>query len=216
MKDYTELRKEFKEYRKEVIKYSFLDDNPPDFHHLDHIFPVLMGFNLGIPAKRIAHPSNLQWLLWKDNQDKGALLVNSLEEFFEYTKDWEDIVERVYSIRNEKKTSYIKNKKEEKKNLVSILVETAENEHLENDKAHIKNLGLSKEDIEAVFGNISTQIRLKNKKTRIFKGVILKHYKKEALEHQLSSLTFHSKSEKKRIVNNYLTVTEQKNITPST
>jgi hypothetical protein len=65
---------------------------------------------------------------------------------------------------------------------------------------------------------------IKNSKEEILKVVnenkeqlkIIKDELKKLQEHQLSSLTFHSKSEKKRIVNNYLTVTEQKNITPST
>lgn len=38
-----------------------------DGYHLDHIYPISLGFNNNIPPEEIGHISNLQMLHWKDN-----------------------------------------------------------------------------------------------------------------------------------------------------
>lgn len=44
-------------------------------YHLDHIFPVSLGYELGMSPEDLADPSNLQMLPWRDNVVKGNKLV---------------------------------------------------------------------------------------------------------------------------------------------
>jgi hypothetical protein len=41
-------------------------------YHLDHIIPIIYGFNNNIPSHEMASISNLQFIPWKDNLHKSS------------------------------------------------------------------------------------------------------------------------------------------------
>jgi predicted transcriptional regulator len=45
-------------------------------HHLDHIYPIAMGFHNHISPKKIGNIKNLRFIPYKDNLRKGATLTN--------------------------------------------------------------------------------------------------------------------------------------------
>ena len=44
-------------------------------HHLDHIYPIAMGFHNKIPPKKVGNIKNLRFIPYKDNLSKGATLT---------------------------------------------------------------------------------------------------------------------------------------------
>lgn len=50
-------------------------------HHLDHIYPVILGFMNGLPAEEVAHWRNLRVIPHYDNRSKGPRTDMTLEEF---------------------------------------------------------------------------------------------------------------------------------------
>ena len=50
-------------------------------HHLDHIYPVILGFMNGLPAEDLAHWRNLRVIPHYDNRSKGPRTDMTLEEF---------------------------------------------------------------------------------------------------------------------------------------
>jgi len=45
-------------------------------HHLDHIYPIAMGFHNKIPPKKIGNVKNLRFIPYKDNLSKGSSITN--------------------------------------------------------------------------------------------------------------------------------------------
>lgn len=45
-------------------------------HHLDHIYPIAMGFHNKIPPKNIGNIKNLRFIPYKENLRKGSSLTN--------------------------------------------------------------------------------------------------------------------------------------------
>ncbi len=45
-------------------------------HHLDHIYPIAMGFYNKIPPKKIGNIKNLRFIPYKENLRKGSSLTN--------------------------------------------------------------------------------------------------------------------------------------------
>lgn len=70
-------------------------------YHLDHILPIRVGFDSGIPANEIADIRNLQFLWWKDNMNKRTRIMtipNHLAKYYEtveleLTRDCENYIE---------------------------------------------------------------------------------------------------------------------------
>tara|TARA_Y100001937_G_scaffold126285_1_gene195185 strand:+ start:672 stop:1094 length:423 start_codon:yes stop_codon:yes gene_type:complete len=44
-------------------------------HHLDHIYPIAMGFHNKISPKKVGNIKNLRFIPYKDNLSKGATLT---------------------------------------------------------------------------------------------------------------------------------------------
>ena len=44
-------------------------------HHLDHIYPIAMGFHNKIPPKKIGNVKNLRFIPYKDNLSKGSSIT---------------------------------------------------------------------------------------------------------------------------------------------
>lgn len=70
-------------------------------YHLDHILPIRVGFDSGIPANEIADIRNLQFLWWKANMNKRTKIMtipNHLAKYYEIvelevTGDFENYIE---------------------------------------------------------------------------------------------------------------------------
>jgi len=45
-------------------------------HHLDHIYPISLGFHNKIPPKKIGNIKNLQFIPYKENLRKGSSITN--------------------------------------------------------------------------------------------------------------------------------------------
>ena len=45
-------------------------------HHLDHIYPIAMGFHNNISPKKIGNIKNLRFIPYKENLRKGSTLTN--------------------------------------------------------------------------------------------------------------------------------------------
>ena len=45
-------------------------------HHLDHIYPIAMGFHNNISPKKIGNIKNLRFIPYKENLSKGSTLTN--------------------------------------------------------------------------------------------------------------------------------------------
>ena len=45
-------------------------------HHLDHIYPISLGFHNKIPPKKIGNIKNLQFIPYKENLRKGSTITN--------------------------------------------------------------------------------------------------------------------------------------------
>tara|TARA_Y100000592_G_scaffold96416_1_gene164868 strand:- start:221 stop:613 length:393 start_codon:yes stop_codon:yes gene_type:complete len=45
-------------------------------HHLDHIYPIAMGFHHNISPKKIGNIKNLRFIPYKENLSKGSTLTN--------------------------------------------------------------------------------------------------------------------------------------------
>jgi len=45
-------------------------------HHLDHIYPISLGFYNKIPPKKIGNIKNLQFIPYKENLRKGSNITN--------------------------------------------------------------------------------------------------------------------------------------------
>ena len=54
-----------------------------NFYHLDHIYPVIEGFNNGIPPEVLANPNNLQMLWCSDNSEKSDKLNITKKELYD-------------------------------------------------------------------------------------------------------------------------------------
>lgn len=46
-----------------------------DAFHLDHIFPISMGFKYNIPAEKIGHINNLRFVHWNENTRKNCKIT---------------------------------------------------------------------------------------------------------------------------------------------
>ena len=53
-------------------------------YHLDHVFPRIKGFRLGIAPEIIGHYSNLQIIWWEDNIKKGQREGKTKEELLQH------------------------------------------------------------------------------------------------------------------------------------
>lgn len=45
-------------------------------HHLDHIFPIALGYHKGLSPNKIGNIKNLRFIPYKENLNKGAQLTN--------------------------------------------------------------------------------------------------------------------------------------------
>jgi predicted transcriptional regulator len=45
-------------------------------HHLDHIYPISMGFKEKIPPEKIGNIKNLRFIHYTENLDKGSKITN--------------------------------------------------------------------------------------------------------------------------------------------
>lgn len=45
-------------------------------HHLDHIYPISLGFHNKISPKKIGNIKNLQFIPYKENLRKGSTITN--------------------------------------------------------------------------------------------------------------------------------------------
>lgn len=45
-------------------------------HHLDHIYPISLGFHNKIPPKKIGNIKNLRFIPYKENLSKGSSITN--------------------------------------------------------------------------------------------------------------------------------------------
>ena len=45
-------------------------------HHLDHIFPIFIGYKKGIPPEKVGNIKNLRFLPFKENLEKGYTITN--------------------------------------------------------------------------------------------------------------------------------------------
>jgi predicted transcriptional regulator len=45
-------------------------------HHLDHIFPIAIGYQKEIPPEKVGNIKNLRFIPYKDNLNKGSRLTN--------------------------------------------------------------------------------------------------------------------------------------------
>jgi len=45
-------------------------------HHLDHIYPIAVGFHNNISPKKIGNIKNLRFIPYKENLSKGSTLTN--------------------------------------------------------------------------------------------------------------------------------------------
>ena len=67
------------------------DDNR-DAYHVDHIYPIMLGFKNNINPEIIAHISNLQCISGLDNITKGNnITANALNELNERYLNYERI-----------------------------------------------------------------------------------------------------------------------------
>jgi len=69
--------KNIKNYRRSVDKMTrillYTDEiNVPSQMSIDHIFPVSLGFDMGLPPELIADPRNIQFITFEDNLKKRA------------------------------------------------------------------------------------------------------------------------------------------------
>lgn len=55
-------------------------------NHVDHIFPVIKGWQNDIDPKLISHPKNLRLLSSEDNRSKGDRTEMTVEDFYEMIK----------------------------------------------------------------------------------------------------------------------------------
>lgn len=94
---YKWSQKEILEYRTYRQKVNYLTEKTylqnkeiinPEGHerghityHLDHIYPVFMGFLNGVPAEEISHPKNLRILEHAENRRKSSKTQMTLEDF---------------------------------------------------------------------------------------------------------------------------------------
>jgi hypothetical protein len=45
-------------------------------HHLDHIFPIAMGYHKGLSPNKIGNIKNLRFIPYKENLNKGSQITN--------------------------------------------------------------------------------------------------------------------------------------------
>lgn len=62
-----------------------------DAYHLDHVFPVIAGFELGLPIEVLADVRNLQLLPWYANSSKQASIISRIE-IEEIAKDYDCVI----------------------------------------------------------------------------------------------------------------------------
>jgi hypothetical protein len=81
-----------------IYKERILDGKPTglmgskDTFQVDHIFPVIQGFNMGVDPWIIAHPDNLCCLKWEENASKTRLVdKKDLDALLERTRSDHDI-----------------------------------------------------------------------------------------------------------------------------
>tara|TARA_R110000824_G_scaffold119143_2_gene273097 strand:+ start:890 stop:1306 length:417 start_codon:yes stop_codon:yes gene_type:complete len=45
-------------------------------HHLDHIFPIALGYHTGLSPNKVGNIKNLRFIPYKENLNKGSKLTN--------------------------------------------------------------------------------------------------------------------------------------------